>query len=468
MQAQIYSFFAIFAYIRAYNISNNRKNMSYIIILASIVGLILLISRLKIDAFISFIIVSLAAGVALGIPLHEVPAVVNRGVGSIMEGLTLIIIFGAMLGKLVAESGAAGRIASVMVGAFGTKRIQWGLMLTGFAVGIPLFYNIGFVLLVPIIFSVAFRYKFPPVYIGLPMLASLSVAHGFLPPHPSPVALVAQFGANMGLTLIYGLIVAIPAIVVAGPIFSQTLKRIQSGPVALFSADEAESKAPRPQPGTLNSFLSATLPVFLLILFALPEQLGGGLPPAASELAAFAGSPTVVMLLAILIAAYTLGLRQGRTMKQVMDIFAEAVREIAGILLIIAGSGVFKQVMEHSGVSHQLADLLSQLPIHPLVLGWMMAAVIRALIGSATVAALTAASVLIPLVGESGADPNLMVLAVGAGSLMFSHVNDSGFWMFKEYFNISLADTLRSWSMMEIIVSVVGIGGVMALNLILH
>lgn len=466
MQAQIYSFFAIFAYIRAYNISNNRKNMSYIIILASIVGLILLISRLKVDAFISFIIVSLAAGVALGIPLHEVPAVVNRGVGSIMEGLTLIIIFGAMLGKLVAESGAAGRIASVMVGAFGTRRIQWGLMLTGFAVGIPLFYNIGFVLLVPIIFSVAFRYKFPPVYIGLPMLASLSVAHGFLPPHPSPVALVAQFGANMGLTLIYGLIVAIPAIVVAGPIFSQTLKRIQSGPVALFSADEAE--APRPQPGTLNSFLSATLPVFLLILFALPEQLGGGLPPAWNELAAFAGSPTVVMLLAILIAAYTLGLRQGRTMKQVMDIFAEAVREIAGILLIIAGSGVFKQVMEHSGVSHQLADLLSQLPIHPLVLGWMMAAVIRALIGSATVAALTAASVLIPLVGESGADPNLMVLAVGAGSLMFSHVNDSGFWMFKEYFNINLADTLRSWSMMEIIVSVVGIGGVMALNLILH
>ena len=466
MQAQIYSFFAIFAYIRAYNISNNRKNMSYIIILASIVGLILLISRLKIDAFISFIIVSLVAGVALGIPLSEVPAVVNRGVGSIMESLTLIIIFGAMLGKLVAESGAAGRIASVMVGAFGTKRIQWGLMLTGFAVGIPLFYNIGFVLLVPIIFSVAFRYKFPPVYIGLPMLASLSVAHGFLPPHPSPVALVAQFGANMGLTLIYGLIVAIPAIVVAGPIFSQTLKRIKSGPVALFSADEAET--PRPQPGTLNSFLSATLPVFLLILFALPEQLGGELPPAYRELAAFAGSPTVVMLLAILTAAYTLGLRQGRTMKQVMGIFAEAVKEIAGILLIIAGSGVFKQVMEHSGVSQQLAGLLSQLPIHPLVLGWMMAAVIRALIGSATVAALTAASVLIPLVGESGADPNLMVLAVGAGSLMFSHVNDSGFWMFKEYFNISLADTLRSWSMMEIIVSTVGIGGVMALNLILH
>ena len=166
--------------------------MSFIVIIASIIGLILLISYLKIDAFISFIIISLIAGIALGIPIAEVPATINRGVGNIMESLTLIIIFGAMLGKLVAESGAAGRIASVMVGAFGTKHIQWGLMLTGFAVGIPLFYNIGFVLLVPIIFSVAFQYKFPPVYIGLPMLASLSVAHGFLPPHPSPVALVAQ------------------------------------------------------------------------------------------------------------------------------------------------------------------------------------------------------------------------------------------------------------------------------------
>lgn len=435
--------------------------MSFVVIIASIIGLILLISYLKMDAFISFIIISLIAGIALGIPIAEVPATINRGVGNIMESLTLIIIFGAMLGKLVAESGAAGRIASVMVGAFGTKQIQWGLMLTGFAVGIPLFYNIGFVLLVPIIFSVAFQYKFPPVYIGLPMLASLSVAHGFLPPHPSPVALVAQFGANMGLTLIYGLVIAIPAIIIAGPIFSQTLKQIQSGPITLFSAQE---KSELTQTNTWNSFLSATLPVFLLILFTLPEYVSDSLSAEWRNQLAFIGSPTVVMLMAILIATYTLGIRQGRTMKEVMGIYADAVKEIAGILLIIAGSGVFKQVMEQSGVSLQLAELLRQLPIHPLVLGWMMAAIIRGLIGSATVAALTAASVLIPLVSETGVDPNLMVLAIGAGSLMFSHVNDSGFWMFKEYFNISLKDTLRSWSLMEIIVSIVGICGVMLLN----
>ena len=439
--------------------------MSFVVIIASIIGLILLISYLKMDAFISFIIVSLIAGIALGIPIAEVPATINRGVGNIMESLTLIIIFGAMLGKLVAESGAAGRIASVMVGAFGTKHIQWGLMLTGFAVGIPLFYNIGFVLLVPIIFSVAFQYKFPPVYIGLPMLASLSVAHGFLPPHPSPVALVAQFGANMGLTLIYGLLIAIPAIIIAGPIFSQTLKKIQSGPITLFSAQEKSELTQTPS--TWNSFLSATLPVFLLILFTLPEYVSDSLSAEWRDRLAFIGSPTVVMLMAILIATYTLGIRQGRTMKEVMGIYADAVKEIAGILLIIAGSGVFKQVMEQSGVSLQLAELLRQLPIHPLVLGWMMAAIIRGLIGSATVAALTAASVLIPLVSETGVNPNLMVLAIGAGSLMFSHVNDSGFWMFKEYFNISLKDTLRSWSLMEIIVSIVGICGVMLLNQII-
>lgn len=439
--------------------------MSFIIIIASILLLVLLISYWKIDAFLSFIIVSLIAGVALGLPLDEVPHIINKGVGNIMDSLTLIIVFGAMLGKLVAESGAAQKIASVMVGIFGTKHIQWGLMVTGFAVGIPLFYNIGFVLLVPIIFSVAFQYKFPIVYVGLPMLASLSVAHGFLPPHPSPVALVAQFGANMGQTLIYGLILAVPAIIIAGPLYSKTLKKIKNGPITLFKQQEISDKYTIP--GTLNSFLSATLPVFLLILVTIPGYFSGMLSEQGEKILAFVGSPTVVMLLAILIATYTLGVRQKRTIKEVMNIYAESVKDIAGILLIIAGSGVFKQVMESSGVSMELAVVLGKLPVHPLVLGWLMAAIIRGCVGSATVAALTAAGVLIPLVGESGVNPNLMVLAIGAGSLMFSHVNDSGFWMFKEYFNLSIKDTLRSWSMMEIIVSVVGICGVMVLNFVL-
>ena len=334
--------------------------MSFVIILASILLLVFLISYWKIDAFISFIIVSLVAGIALGIPVGDVPDVVNRGIGNIMSGLTLILIFGAMLGKLVAESGAARKIANVMVGAFGTRHIQWGLMVTGFAVGIPLFYNIGFILLVPIIFSVAFQYKFPVVYIGLPMLASLSVAHGLLPPHPSPVALVAQLDADIGQTLVYGLILAIPAIVIAGPLFSQTLKGIQSGPITLFEQKEVDPAFRTPS--TWNSFLSATLPVFLLVLVTLPTFFSVQMDDQTSQLFRFVGSPTVVMLAAVLIASYTLGLRQGRSVTQVMGIYTEAVKEIANILLIIAGSGVFKQVMEESGVSLELATVLSQLP----------------------------------------------------------------------------------------------------------
>ena len=335
-----------------------------------------------------------------------------------------------------------------------------GLAATLFLLGMPI------ILLVPIIFSVAFQYKFPVVYIGLPMLASLSVAHGLLPPHPSPVALVAQLDADIGQTLVYGLILAIPAIVIAGPLFSQTLKGIQSGPITLFEQKEVDPAFRTPS--TWNSFLSATLPVFLLVLVTLPTFFSVQMDDQTSQLFRFVGSPTVVMLAAVLIASYTLGLRQGRSVTQVMGIYTEAVKEIANILLIIAGSGVFKQVMEESGVSLELATVLSQLPIHPLVLGWLMAAIIRGCIGSATVAALTASGMLIPLTRESGVNPNLMVLAIGSGSLMFSHVNDSGFWMFKEYFNISIKDTLRSWSVMEIIVSVVGICGVMVLNLIIE
>jgi len=439
--------------------------MSFIIIIVSLILLIVLISYFKVNAFLSFLIVSILAGIALGIPLDSLPQSVNNGVGAIMKDLTLIIVLGAMLGKLVAESGAAQKIADVMVNAFGTKHIQWGLMITGFIVGIPLFYGIGFVLLVPLIFSIVYKYKLPAVYIGLPMLAALSVTHGFLPPHPSPVALVSMFKANVGMTLIYGLAVAIPAIILAGPIFSKTLKNIKSGPVTLFEQKETSNNYKTP--GKANSFITATLPVFLLIIvtvipFSFPEM-----GEAVGSVVSFIGAPAIVMLIAVIIATYTLGIRQGRSMKEIMDIYGDAVKDIAMILLIIAGAGIFKQVMEDSGVSMQLADALKQMPIHPLILGWLIAAIIRGCVGSATVAALTAAGVIMPLVAQTGVNPNLMVLSLGAGSLMFSHVNDAGFWMFKEYFNLSMKDTLRSWSVMEAIVSIVGLLGVLLLSLII-
>jgi Gnt-I system high-affinity gluconate transporter len=437
--------------------------MSFAIVIISLIALILLISRFKVDAFLAFLLVSIGAGIALGIPPGQLPQAIDRGISSIMGSLTLIIALGAMLGKLVAESGAAEKIASAMSGWFGTGYIRWGLMVTGFIVGIPLFYGIGFVLLVPLIFSVVNRYKLPAVYTGLPMLAALSVTHGFLPPHPSPVALVSLFNANLGITLLLGICLAVPAIILAGPVYARTLKNIRANPVTLFEPKDSNSRYRTP--GKANSILSATLPVFLLIAVTVIPFCFPDMGEKASSAMAFFGAPSVVMLIALIVATYTLGIRQGRSMKGVMAVYVDAVKDIAMILLIIAGSGIFKQVMDESGISTSLAGVMQQLPVHPLILGWLIAAIIRMCIGSATVAALTAAGVIMPLAAQTGVNPNLMVLSLGAGSLFFSHVNDSGFWLFKEYFGLSLKDTFRSWSVMETIVSVTGLSGVLLLNI---
>ncbi|MDR2911813.1 MAG: GntP family permease [Alistipes sp.] len=442
--------------------------MSIAVVGVCLVLLVLMVSVLKVNPFLAFVVVSLVAGIGLGIPADRLPAVVDAGIGNIMGSLTMVIILGAMLGKLVAESGAARQIADTMVAAFGTRKIQWGLMVTGFVVGIPLFYNIGFVLLVPLLFSVVGRYRLPLLYMGVSMFAALSVTHGFLPPHPSPVALVAMFDANVGMTLIYGMVIAVPTVVLAGPIFGRTLRGVVTGPVRLFVSEEEEDG--RARPGVANSFLSATLPVALLVVTTAAPWIFPAV--AESRVLAFAGAPSIVMLVSLGVAVWTLGLRQGRTIGAVMEVFVGAIREIAPILLIIAGSGIFKQVMEESGVSGELAAVLGGLAVHPLVLGWLMAAVIRVCIGSATVAGLTAAGVLMPLVAGggmagAGVDANLMVLSIGAGSLMFSHINDSGFWMFKEYFGLTIGQTVRSWSLMETIVSVAGLVGVLVLDLVI-
>lgn len=437
--------------------------MTLLTIVLCILSLVVLISWGKINAFLAFLIVSIATGLLLGIPLPSITGSIQKGIGDTLGSLVIVICLGAMLGKLVAESGAAQQIASTMMGIFGVKYIQWALMATGFIVGIPLFYNVGFVLMIPLIFSVVYQYKLPAVYIGLPMLASLSVTHGFLPPHPAPTALVAQFKANMGLTLLYGLVVAIPAIIIAGPVFSRTLKGIVSVPLKTF----AVHTLPTDQlPGRANSFLSSLLPVILLMTTtALPYFL----PPegAARNLATFISEPTTVMIIALIVATYTLGITMGKSMSTIMNLYSDAVKDIAMIIFIVAGAGALKQVFVDSGVSTQIAAVLQTWNIHPLLLGWLIASIIRVCIGSATVAGLTTAGIMAPILVQSNANPNLMVLAIGAGSLMFSHVNDGGFWMFKEYFNLSIKDTLRSWSLMETVVAVVGLVGVMLLNTVI-
>ncbi|MFD0793283.1 gluconate:H+ symporter [Mucilaginibacter litoreus] len=432
-----------------------------LVVLICIILLIILVSWAKVNPFLAFLLVSIAAGLMLGIPVNKVTSAVQKGMGDILGGLLIIICLGAMLGKLVATSGAAQKIAEVLVQAVGEKYIQWALVVAGFIIGIPLFYGIGFVLMVPLIFSVVYKYKLPAVFIGLPMIASLSVTHGFLPPHPSPSALVVLFHANMATTFVYGLLIALPTIVLAGPVFAQTLKRIPSQPLATFRAEE---KPQEQLPSTFISFFTALLPVMLLMLTAFFPYLGIKNAGALKAMA-FLGDPSIVMLIALIVATYTLGVKQGTSMSSIAASFTDAVKDIALILLIIAGSGAFKEVLTTGGVSNEIADQLKQFNMPPLVLGWVIAAIIRISLGSATVAGLTAAGIVSGLVTTGNVNPNLMVLSIGAGSLAFSHVNDSGFWLFKEYFNLSIKDTFRSWSMMESLVSVIGLAGVLIINL---
>src|SRR5674476_724043 len=343
--------------------------MTVVIIFLCIAGLVLMITWGKINPFLAFLIVSIAAGLLLGIPFNKIIASVQKGIGDTLGSLVIIIALGAMLGKLVADSGAAQKIASVMMKAFGMKYIQWALVVTGFIIGIPLFYGVGFVLMVPLIFSVVYQYKLPAVYIGLPMLAALSVTFGFLPPHPSPTALVVQFHANMGLTLMYGLIIAIPAIIIAGPLYCRTLKNIHSVPLQTFQPPTLTAEQ---LPGTASSFLSALLPVILLIVATLIPYFFQGDPKLKSFIS-FLGDPAIVMLISLAVATFTLGIRQGKKMKAVMSIYADAVKDIAMILLIIGSAGTLKQVLTDSGVSDQIAVQLNGIAIHPLVHAWLMA-----------------------------------------------------------------------------------------------
>ena len=434
--------------------------MTILLLLFAVVSLVLLITVVKLHPFISFLIVCIITGLVKGMAITALMSSIQKGIGDVVGSLMIILCVGAMLGKLIADSGAANKIATGLIQLFGTKYIQWALVLTAFIVGIPLFYGVGFVLLVPLVITVAARYNLPAVYLGLPTLAALSVTHGFLPPHPSPVALAQQFNANMGLTLFYGIIIAIPVIIIAGPIFSVTLKKYTSKPLAIFSS---ASIPDHELPSMLSSLSAAFLPVVLIGLDTIISLT----VPTKNTLTAFIhiiGDPSVAMLISLLIALYTLGIAQGKKIKFIMGPIGDSVKEVSSILLIIAGAGALKQILLDTGMSTELIKPLTNLSLHPLFLAWLIAAILRVSIGSATVAGLTTAGIVAPLIASSGVNPSLMVLATGAGSVFFSHVNDPGFWMFKEYFNLTVKETFKTWSTMETIVSVAGLVGVFILN----
>jgi Gnt-I system high-affinity gluconate transporter len=437
--------------------------MSVFLVTSGIILLLLLIIVFRINAFISFIVISILAGIAAGMPVKAVIGSLEKGLGDTLGSLVMILIFGAMLGKIVAESGAAQRITSGLTNLFGIKRIQLALIITGFIVGIPLFYSVGFVVLVPIVFTIAASTGLPLLFVGLPMLASLSVTHGLLPPHPSPTAIAAMFGADIGKTILYGILISIPVIFVAGFLFSRSVKKFKASPISDFVNNGIIKD--EDMPGIGSSILIALLPVILIGIATISGMIFDETNKIRIILE-FTGDPVIAMLISLGAAVYFLGVVKGKKVSGIMDSITHAAGSIIMVLLIIAGAGGFKQVLVDSGLSDSIAKLLSQSTLSPLILAWMIAALIRICVGSATVAGMTSAGIILPMVTGGLVNKELMVLAIGAGSLVLSHVNDGGFWLFKEYFNLSVKDTLLTWTVMETLISITGLGGVLILNII--
>ena len=434
------------------------------IIIALAISLQIFLSVKKVSPFISLLLVAILSGLFLGMKPVEVIKSIENGVGSTLSGLALILCLGAVLGKILESSGAARKISTTLINAFGMKNIQWALLLTGFLVGLPLYYNAGFIILVPLVFSVAKETRLPLLYLVLPMAASLSTAHCFLPPHPSPVILVNAFNADLGKTLIYGIIIAIPAMIVAGPLLGSLLRNVKTDISGLFASKEDIPYEKLPP--ALPSFVIALLPVFLITISVISRSF---LPVESlvNKVLGFFGDANIALFLAVLLALWYFGLRSGRKMENVMKWLNEGISGISVILLIITAGGVFKQVLTDSGTAEYISSLSREWQLPVLVFAWIVTALLRVTLGSATVAGITASGIVAPLLATTHVSPELLVLAVGSGSVFMSHVNDTAFWMFKEFFNLSLKQTFFSWTLMETTISFMGLIGVLVLSTII-
>ena len=435
--------------------------MPLVIVFFGILFLFLLITLFKFNGFISFILVAIGIGITQGMQLSNIVNSIENGIGNTLGFLVMILGFGAMLGKLVAESGAAQQITNGLIKIFGINYTKVAVMLTGFIVGITMFYSVGFVILVPLVFTVAKATGLSLIGVGLPMLASLSVTHGFLPPHPAPSALSVMFEADIGKTLIYGILLSIPAILISGPLLTHFLPKVEAKPLKEFMTTKVFKQ--EELPSLFNSLSTALLPV-LLIGFSTLISLLIQKESFLSKCINFIGNPVIALLLTLLLATYSLGISRGKTMNQIMKTYGNAVSGITMVLLVISGAGALKQILIDSGVSDYIGGILEISSMSPLLIGWIIATLIRFSVGSATVAGLTTAGIVLPLVQNTNVSPELMVLSIGSGSLMLSHVNDSGFWLFKEYFNLTVKETLSTWTLMETSIGISGLIGVLILN----
>jgi gluconate:H+ symporter, GntP family len=439
--------------------------------LAAVIALVLLIARFKLHPFLALVSVSLAMGLAAGMTGAGVIKAFQDGVGGALGFIAIVVGVGTMLGKMMAESGAATRIANTLIDRFGERRVHWAIMVVAFIVGIPVFFQVGFVLLVPLVFTIARRTGMSLIKIGIPLVAGLSVVHGMLPPHPAAMLAVGAYNADVGLTILYGVLVGLPTAALGGPIFASWVAPRVSLPAENPMADQLVGSGEKGNgaaatPGFGISIFTVLIPVFLMLLASAGDAF---LAPESPVLLAlrFTGHPIVALLIALLVSFWSLGRVRRFTAAHLLKFCNDCLAPTATILLVIGAGGGFNQVLIQSGVGRAIAAMSPALHASPLVLAWSVAALIRVATGSATVAMTTAAGIVAPIAAATpGTNAELLVLATGAGSLVLSHVNDAGFWLIKEFFNMTVQQTLRTWTVAETIIGVAGLGFTLLLGLV--
>lgn len=464
--------------------------------LAGILAVVLLITVLKLHPFLSLMLGSAVLGAVATMPPESIVTSFVNGFGKTTGSVGALIALGAMIGKMLEDSGGAQKIVSTLVGRVGPIGLPWMMALIAIILGLPLFFEVGVVLLVPVVIMVARRTGLSLMKVGIPALAGLSVLHGLVPPHPGPLTAIGLLNANLGRTLLYGIIVAIPTVIIAGPLLASLVDRWVpkhapalagvpggavpvdehgrpvggSGPSVDSSRDAADEAPPLP-PGRRSArfghaIIAITLPVVLMLISAIAEittDKDAGIRAFTDVI----GEPIVALLIAVIYCYFALGLATGMNKEQVSNTFGASLPGIAGILLIVAAGGGFKETLVDAGVGNVIKDWATGANISVLLLGWLVAVLIRLGTGSATVATITAAGIVGPLTATLDTSTvALLVLAIGCGSLFFSHVNDAGFWLVKEYFGLTVGETIRSWSVMETVISVVGFGFVWLLSLV--
>ena len=422
----------------------------WFLVIISIVVLVTLISYFKLQPFIAFLIVSLYLGLAGGIKPMIIIDSIQKGMGSTLGAIISIIILGSMIGKLIAKSNASIVITDSLVNVFGPKRLPFAFMIIGFIVSLPLFFSVAFLLMTPLVLSTAKRQNINPVYLGIPMLASLSITQGFLPPHPAPYYLVTHLpGADFATTLGLGIVIAIPAMLISGWLFGMSLKNVMASPMNFIPDENFKIN-----PSLFSSLLVLLLPVLLIALHSFFNN----------DFAAFIGEPVVALLISLSAAIYLLGFKRDVAWSDMQNWLIDAIKEVAPLILTFAGAGAFKEILQAMQVGEEVLKLTNSSSMNPLIIAWLIAALLRVVTGSSTVAGITTAGLILPMLAQTTVNPNLLALSIGAGSMVMSHVNDAGFWLFKEYYGVSVKDTLRSWTIMETILGIIGLLGVLVLQ----